>query len=122
MNCKGALRLLTHEMQAFSKLRSLASGAVSADAEVIRLQFAHTMSQFAEDEHLFDVCRFIDDIGSLEAPLVKDTMALHRQLVDPKVRRARLGVFAVMSELRLCFPRLKTAGANRAYSCDPKDL
>ncbi len=113
-NSKGALRLLTHEMQACSKLRYLASGAISTDVEVIRLQLTRTSPQLAEDEHFLDACRFIVDVGSLEAPSVKDLMAFHQQFLDPKVRRARLGVHVIMSEHGLCFSHLKTAGVKHA--------
>ena len=100
MNSKGALCLLTHEMQAFSQLRSLASSThsgrafVSTDVEYIREQLARTMPQFAADEPFLDMYRFIVDIGSFEAPFVKDLMAFHQQFVDPNLRRLRLNVFA----------------------------
>ncbi len=32
------------------------------------------MPQFAEDQHFFDAHRFIVDVGTLEAPLVKDLL------------------------------------------------
>ena len=126
MNSRAGLSLLTHEMQAFSYLCSLASNkhsgriAASADVEFIRDQLARTMPQFAADEHFLDMYRFIVDIGSFEAPFVKDLMAFHQHFVDPKVRRLRLNVFAAMSEFGLKFPHLKIAGIKAAYSCDAK--
>ncbi len=87
MHSKRALPFFIREMQAFSKLCSLAAGAVSTDVDVIRLQLAHTMPQFAEDENFLDACRFIVDIGSVKAAFVEDLMAFHQQFADPKFRR-----------------------------------
>jgi hypothetical protein len=126
MHSRAALSLLTHEMQAFSHLCSLASSrhsgriSLSSDVEFIREQLARTLPQFAADGHFFDMYRFIFGLGSLDAPFVKDLMAFHQHFVDPKVRRLRLNVFATMSELGLNFPHLKIAGITHAYSCDAK--
>jgi hypothetical protein len=126
MNSKAALFLLTHEMQAFSQLCSLAASMHSSrifaatDVEFIRCQLARTMPQFAADAHFLDMYKFIVDIGCHDAPFVKDLMAFHQQFVDPKIRRLRLNAFATMSEFGLKFPHLKIAGLKHAYSCDAK--
>ncbi len=59
--------------------------------EVLRLQVAHTTPQFAEDEHFVDMCKFIVDVGSLEAPFVKDLIGDQR----PR-RRGKFGLIEII--------------------------
>ena len=73
MNAKNSLFLVTHEMQALSKLSSLTSaitesGIATKVAETCRQQLAETMPRFADDERFLGMLRFTVDLGSDSAP------------------------------------------------------
>ena len=132
MNSKGALFMLQHEMQAFSRLCSLASAiaeqqlastsVANSIVEAARRQLRQTLPQYADDEGFLHMYRFVVDLGAGNESFCQDLLEFHQQWVNPEVRRIRLSVFGIMNILPLHMPHLRVAGIKHVYSCDAKFL
>ena len=132
LNSKGALFMISHEMQAFARLCNLASVLAenrlassfveSSAVETIRRSLRATLPQYADDEGFLHMFRFIVDLGANSERFCKDLLEFHQQWVNPEVRRIRLSVFGIVNEFPLEMPHLRVAGVKFVYTCDAKCL
>ena len=127
MNAKNGLFLMAHEMQAVSRVATLASVlaevrlGVKLD-EAVRLRLASTMPRYAEDEHYLELFNFIINVGGQGGQFLVDLRDFHKKFVDPAIRRLRLSTFGCLNSIPLEMPHLKIAGAKHTYSVDKKQL
>ncbi|MCP4245162.1 MAG: hypothetical protein GY772_31875, partial [bacterium] len=124
LNSKNGLFLVAHEMQALASLSRICFTFAVAERhlsfEAARAKLRETMPAFAQDENFPDLFRFVVDLGASSGPFLQDLREFHEKWVDPKVRRVRLSVFGLLSQMPLAHPFLKIAGLKWVYSCPAK--
>ena len=88
-NSKNSVFMMTHEMQLLASLARVCTreSAVAdhVNFESIRERIRSTMPEFAADEDVIDLFRFVVDLGADGAPFLKDLRHFHEKFVDPKV-------------------------------------
>ena len=119
LNAKNGLFLVCHEMQALSRLMTLAGSPVVTGKqnqwEFVVGRMRETMPQFCDDKNFLDLYAFVADMGADGSKFLHDLKELHQKFVNPQVRRLRLDAFAVANLLPLEMPHLKVAFVKHLY-------
>ena len=124
LNAKTALFLMAHEMQAIAKVMDITNALAAAGQAVawgsVQRKLRMTMPAFANDDSFLELFRFVVEMGSGNAPFLKDLRAFHETFVDAKQRRIRLGTLANANMIPMAYPHMKIAALKTIYSV-PKD-
>ena len=119
LNAKNSLFMVTHEMQAISRLMGLASSPVVTEKknkwEYVLRRMRETMPQFCDDKNFIDLYAFVADMGGDQSWFLHDLKVFHQKFVNPQLRRLRLDAFAVVNQLSLESPHLKMAFVKYLY-------
>ena len=119
LNAKNGLFLVTHEMQALSRLMTLTASSAVAEArmswEFVLSRVRQTMAEFARDKNFIDLYSFVVDLGGQQSSFLADLKSFHQRFVNPQLRRLRLDSFAAANALPFEMPHLKVALLKHLY-------